>query len=467
VSPHPVATPGFRYDAGRLACAGVDLSRLADALGTPCYVYDAEGVRGRYRSLTGALAPLAPLVRYAVKANPNLAVVRLLSGLGAGMDVVSLGELERAWLGGAAMGDICFAGVAKGDAELRAALDGRHSPLLHERRLTRGRDVAARGPIGLINAESASEIERVDAIARELGVVANATIRLNPGVSAGANDKVRVGEGASKFGLPPEDVLALARRCGELPGVRFRGLHMHLGSQIADLARLDEALGAVVELADRLDAAGRPVDVLNVGAGVAVSYMGEPAPSDAAWAETLARRLGPRVEGGATVMVEPGRELVAQAGVLLTRVRHVKRAGTRTIVTTDAGLNALVRPAMYGAAHMVWPAVCPPDAAPDPIAPPDGRGLARADVVGPVCESSDVFARDRPIPPVERGDVLAVFTAGAYGMSMAMTFNDLPMPAEVMVDAGVARVVREPQGYADLLAPTALGLAGGREIGGL
>ncbi len=463
-----VATPAYRYVGGRLRCDGVDLAHLADAVGTPCYVYDAEGMRARYRSLAGALSCVRAEIRYAVKANPNLAIVRLLVEMGAGVDVVSVGELERAWLAGAPMGRVCFAGVAKGDDELRAALDGRWSPLAGTA-LARGRDPAGRGPIGLFNAESESEVVRLSAVARGLGVEASFTVRVNPGVTAGANDKVRVGAAASKFGLPPGDVPGLVERCASLPGVRFRGLHMHLGSQIDDLACFEDAYRVVLDLAARLEDVGHRVETLNVGAGVAVSYMGELAPTDDAYAAMMLRHLGDRVSRGTRVLVEPGRELVAQAGVLLTRVRHVKRAGGRTIVATDAGLNALVRPAMYGARHMLWPAACARELAPDPITPPAAgacgpQACPAVDVVGPVCESSDVFARDRPMPPVDRGDVLCVFTAGAYGMSMATTFNDLPLPAEVLIDGGRARVVREHQSHAEMLAPTAPALADGRVV---
>jgi diaminopimelate decarboxylase len=460
-----IATAGYRYVAGRLACSGVALDGVAERVGTPCYVYDAEGMRGRYHALSRVLAPMRAEIYYAVKANPCLAVAHLFAELGAGMDVVSMGEMERGWLAGAPMERMCFAGVSKSDAWLRAALDGSHSPLVGSALVSGGRRVEERGPIGVINAESESEIERLDAIARELGVVADYTIRLSPGVTAGANDKVRVGAKATKFGQPPEDLFAMVGRCSRLQSVCFRGLHMHIGSQIDDLSRFDAALAVLTALADRLRDAGHRVDVLNVGAGVAVSYVGEAAPSDEAYGEVLRTHLERFARDGCRIIVEPGRELVGQAGVMLTRVCHVKHAGGREIVTTDAGLNALVRPAMYGAQHTVWPVACAPEHGLDPIAPPmSTASLPTMDVVGPVCESSDVFARDWPMPRVQRGDVLAVFTAGAYGMSMAMSFNDLPLPAEVLIDASGVSVVREHQTFEALLGPTVGGLSGGRRI---
>ena len=459
-----VATEGWSYRGGRLACGGVDAAALAGAVGTPCYVYDGDGIAQRYRSIRSAMeaqfGPDGVSVKYAVKACGNLAVLRLLAGLGCGMDVVTAGELERAWAAGTPMERVCFAGVSKGDDELRAALDGSRSALAGDASRIGGRDPSGRGPVAAVNVESMSELERLDAVGRELGVVADCTVRLNPAVTAGANEKVRVGSEGSKFGLTGQEVLELAAAAAGMPGVRFRGVHMHLGSQIAELDRFDAALSAYAGVVDRLRAAGRRCDVLNVGAGVAVSYMGEGVPSDAEWARTLAGRLGRFVAEGAVVTVEPGREIVGAAGVLLTRVRHVKRTAGREIIATDAGLNALVRPAMYGAEHFVWPAAAGESAGLSVIAPPgEGEGIPGAtarDVVGPVCESSDVFARGRPLPAVERGDVLAVFTAGAYGMSMAMTFNDLPLPAEVLVEAGAARVVREHQPLAELLGPSAV-----------
>jgi len=449
---HPVATPGYSYSGGRLVCrsAGRDacLASIADEVGTPCYVYDADGIRGRYESLHAALAPLGGSIRYALKANPCPAILELLVSLGAGMDVVSGGELERAWLAGASMDRVCMAGVAKSEAEMRAALDGRFSALAG----LVDRDPSRRGSIGLFNVESVSELEVLEAVARGLGVRAPVAVRVNPSVDAGSHAHVRVGGASSKFGLSPVEAGEAARRVARSDQLLFRGLHMHIGSQIADLSCFDAALRVLTRLAGELESEGLATSVLDVGAGLAVSYMGEAVPTDDAFASVLAGDLAPWAERGAEILVEPGRELVAQAGVLLTRVRHVKRCGDRTFVITDAGLNALVRPALYGARHLVWPVACDPGFELEPIAPRlSSTGLESVDVVGPVCESSDVLLRDWPMPPIRRGDVLAVFTSGAYGMSMAMTFNDLPRPAEVMIDGGEARIVTSHQSMMDVL----------------
>ncbi|MEQ8769739.1 MAG: diaminopimelate decarboxylase [Phycisphaerales bacterium] len=450
-----VASGGFAYDAGALTCQGLSVRDVVEGTGSPCYVYDAEGIRERLGEIRSALSPVRAEVCFAVKACPNLGVLRTLVEGGSGMDVVTVGELERAWLAGVPMPKVTFAGVAKGEHEIRAALDGSHSPLAGEpARSLCGRDPATRGPIGLFNCESAEELETIARVAREVGVEAPVAIRVNPGVTAGANNKVRVGATGSKFGVTPAEALDLAERARGLSGVRFRGLHLHLGSQIDSMECFDEAFDVIARLMDAIEARGIPVEVFDAGGGIAVSYLGEPAPTDADWCASLRRAFGRRVRDGMKLIVEPGREIVAQAGVLVTRVRRVKRSGGRVIVVCDAGLNALVRPAMYGAQHMIWPVNAPISL--DPIAPPDSdAGLERVDVVGPVCESSDIFARDWAMPPVREGDLLAVFTAGAYGMSMAMTFNDLPLPAEILIDEGRATVVRAHQTFADLMAPTA------------
>jgi diaminopimelate decarboxylase len=456
ISPYPVATLGYTFMDGRLVCRDTDIDRVASSVGTPCFVYDAQGVRDLYASLHSALSPLCAQIRFAIKANPNLTLLRLLSNLGCGMDAVSIGEVERAFLAGVPMRATCFAGVAKGDHEIRAALDGHYSPIRDAAQALCGQSTLDRGPIEMFNVESESELARIEQVAQELRVVADVAIRVNPGTTAGANDKVRVGSKDSKFGVTPEQAFELAQIASRSANLNLRGLHMHIGSQINDVSRFSDALCVMTALLDRLKDAGISCDTLDVGAGYAVSYMGEAAPTPEQFSAVLIEHLAHRAMGGLRVLIEPGRELIAHAGVLLTRVRHVKTTDTRTIVITDAGLNALIRPALYNAEHFVWPVTSSHHNNHLPVTLPiSSVGLVRTDVVGPVCESSDFICRDRLLPPVKQGDVLAVFGAGAYGMSMAMTYNDHPLAAEALIDRGEVTLIRPHQSYADLYAPTA------------
>ena len=411
------------YRQGRLRIEEVDVAALAAQVGTPFYVYSANGMRERLRSLLEAFAGQRLRVFYACKANSNLAVIRTLHAAGAGIEVVSGGEIARALAAGVPARSIVFAGVAKRDDELRLALDA---------------------GLAQLNVESVPELERISALAQERGRVAPIALRINPDVAAATHDKIATGRKGDKFGIAytvAPEVYALAQR---LPGVEPVGLHMHIGSQITAVASFEAAYERGVKLFREQRAAGVPLQRLDLGGGFGVRYNDEERlPPD-----ELAR-LVRRVTAGldAEIWLEPGRFLVAEAGLLVASVVYVKDTEERRFVIVDAGMHTLLRPAMYGAHHTVIP-----------VAEPDRTSSLRTvDIVGPICESSDVLARGRALPELGRGDLIAFATAGAYGAVMGSNYNSFPSAAEVLVDGARWSVVkprREPaQQFADEIVP--------------
>lgn len=442
---------GFEFREGSLHVGEVAVTAIARAVGTPTYIYSADGIRAAYRRLERAFAPLKVRTHYAVKACANLQVCRLLRDLGAGMDVVSGGELERAWLAGTPMAEIAFAGVGKTDAEIRGALRGRHSPLAGSS-LVEGRDLERRGAVGMFNVESSSELERIAAIAGELGERARVCIRVNPDVDARTHEYITTGRERNKFGIDLHRVPGLFDAYRDHPAVEIIGLHIHIGSLIRQVEPYVRAVGVLLGLMDELEKAGHRVRLLDLGGGWPAAYQEGECPPIEAYAEALIPLLQDRVQGGLQVVTEPGRVILANAGVLLTRVQHVKEGRAKRFVICDGGMHSLIRPAFYKAYHFVWPAEVPRHLVPRTRAEEqDLPGLVPSEVVGPICESSDFLARDRRLPPVLRGDLLAVFSAGAYGMSMASNYNDHGRPAEVLVEGDRVRVVNERQTLATML----------------
>lgn len=443
---------GFAYHQGRLHAEGVPVERIADQVGTPVYIYSTAAIRLAYGRMHRAFSPLGARLHYAVKASPNLHLCRLARELGAGMDVVSGGEMERAWLAGSSMRDMVFAGVGKTEDEVRAALNGRYSPVAGvEERFGRGA-VDARGPVGLFNIESESELERIAAISRELGVKARACIRVNPDVDAKTFEYTTTGLEENKFGIYADHVPALFDAYARHPTVELVGLHVHIGSPVWDVQPYVDTVRVVVALLDRLEAAGHCPTVLDLGGGWAVDYQqGEsPAPED--YAASIVPLLADRVRRGLKILLEPGRSIMANSGVLITRVQHLKQGRQKRFVMCDAGIHTLIRPALYRAFHFIWPVRPGADQLPTAFAErPDLPGLVECDVVGPICETGDFLARSRPFPEVAQGDLLSVFSAGAYGVSMASNYNDHGRPAEVLVDGAGAKVIAERQSLADLL----------------
>lgn len=446
---------GFTWRDGCLHADSVPLPAIADEVGTPTYVYSASAIRTAYQRMHAAFAPLGARLHYAVKASPNLHLCRLLRELGAGMDVVSGGELERAWLAGAPMADVVFAGVGKSDEEIRAALDGRFSPLRETAAAVGMPDPAGRGPVGLFNVESESELASIDRLGVELGVRARACLRVNPDVDAHTHEYTTTGREENKFGIDADRVAGLFDAWAGARGVELVGLHVHIGSPVASVEPYAEAVAVLIGLLDDLEARGHRPRVLNLGGGWPVAYRDSEVPPIEAFAERIVPLLESRVRargpGGLSILLEPGRTLLANAGILLTRVQHIKRGRAKTFVICDGGMHNLIRPALYRAFHFIWPVRWegPP---PLHLERPDLAGLAECDVVGPICESGDFLGRGRPLPPAERGDLLAVFSAGAYGMSMASNYNDHGRAAEVLVDGDRARVINERQQLTALLA---------------
>lgn len=414
-----VLMSGFRRRDGELVCDDVSLSSIAATVGTPTYVYSAEAVRGAYARLSQALVELPVHIHYAMKANSNLALLAVVRECGAGVDVVSAGELHRARLAGFAGRDIVFAGVGKTRLDLEYALD-----------------------VGVqcVNVESEEELEVLSEVAVARGCIAPVSLRINPGVvnvTAG-HAYIATGEEGTKFGIPIERGVAAAQRASTLAGITLIGLDMHIGSQIAEVAAFADAQRRLRGLLDEVRATGiSSIRAIDVGGGFPVAYHDDEPTADLdGFATVLRETFG---DAGVDLIVEPGRFLVAEAGVLLTEVLYRKDSGAKRFMIVDAGMNDLLRPSHYEAHHAIEPVL--PSAAP----------LRVVDVVGPVCESGDFLALDRPLPDVGAGALMAVRNAGAYGYVMSSNYNSRPRPAEVLVDGDTWGVVTVRETWDDLV----------------
>ena len=418
-------TKCFAYRCDGLWCEGVRVADLAEMHGTPLYVYSRAEIEWRLAQTQQAFAELDPLVCYSIKANGNLSLLRVLAAKGCGFDIVSGGELFRALKAGADPSKIVYAGVGKSAEEIRAALEA---------------------GILQFDVESPSELRRINALAGEAGVRARAALRLNPDVNARTHAKTTTGKKETKFGIPLADGRALFGRPDDFPHLEINGIHLHLGSPMYTVDPHREALAKMVDFIASVRSTGARVETLNVGGGYCISYDGKEVLGPEAYAEVIVpvvRDLGCRL------ILEPGRYIVGNAGVLVSRVEYLKDGWSgRKFVICDAGMNDLLRPALYDAYHHIWPVQGPASCA---FLGEDQGNWPTVDVVGPICESSDVFGRDRPLPPVDEGDLLAIFSAGAYGLSMSGNYNGRPRPAEVLVDGEAYRVVRLRETYADLI----------------
>lgn len=418
----------FRYVRGSLHCEEASLDALARRFGTPLFVYSQHTLEAHFQELDTALAPLDRLLCYAVKANSNLAVLATFARLGAGFDVVSGGELERVVAAGGDPQRCVFAGVAKTVPEIEYAL---------------------RQGIYCFNAESEPELERIDRVAARLKTRAPVAVRVNPNVDAATHAKITTGTYENKFGVAFEAVEPLYARAARLKHLHLRGIQMHIGSQLTTLDPFVQAVERVAPLATRL-AAQHGIEFFSIGGGIGIVYDPALASGDPAWWRSQAARnlltparyaqaLRPTLQRlGLRVLLEPGRFLVGNAGVLVTRVEYVKRTGRKRFVIVDAAMNDLIRPAFYDAYHE--------------IVPVRRRAGARTsvDVVGGICESGDYFAKDRPLPSVGEGDLLALLSAGAYGSVMGSNYNSRPLATEVLVRGQEAALVRERQPVADI-----------------
>lgn len=396
----------FDYRDGALCCEGVKLADIAEAVGTPCYVYSTATLERHYQVFRDAFAPREVLVAFAVKANANIAVIATLARQGAGADTVSKGEIERALMAGVAPEKIIFSGVGKTADELAFAVKAG----VHE-----------------INVESRAELELLSDIARGLGKKAPIAIRVNPDVGAGGHEKISTGKGDAKFGVSPEQALALYARAADDPHLHAQGLAVHIGSQIRDLAPLEAAFRVMRSLAEKLRNQGIAIERLDLGGGLGVPYFNEPDPPSPAEYAAMVARVFDDFDIG--LSFEPGRMIAANAGVLLSRVVRLQDR-PRPIVVLDAAMNDLIRPAIYDAYHGIKPLI-EPSGAEQPV-----------DVVGPICETGDTFTRNRMLPPLEAGDLVAFMTAGAYGAVMASTYNARALVPEVLVNGDRFEIVR-------------------------
>ncbi len=409
--------PPFPRVDGEIRCGEVRAAELADRFGTPLYVYDIRHIEARFEAFTEAFSAVDHLLAYSVKANGNLSVLRRLGARGAGADVTSAGELFRARRAGIPPEHIVFAGVGKTAAEIHYAL--------------------GEGIYGL-NVESRGEIERVDEVARELGTRAPFAIRVNPDVlSPTPHEYTRTGHATTKFGVPLHEARDLYRWAAGRASLRVRGLDVHIGSQIVDPAPYASALDRVLGLADDLRSDGVELEYLDIGGGFGIGYDG----GDGMDLEALAAEVVPRVrEVGLRLILEPGRSVVGEAGLLLTRVQYVKKSGGKTFVVVDGGMSELIRPSHYGGFHAIQRV--------------DERTMSPndvVDVVGPICESGDFLARERALDVPEPGELLAVRTVGAYGFTMASNYNGRRRPAEAMVDGSRVMLIRRRETLEDLI----------------
>jgi diaminopimelate decarboxylase len=421
----------FHYQRGKLTCESSPLDKAAEKFGTPLYVYSSQTIVDHYQRLDQSLHELHHEICYAVKANSNLSVIRLLADQGAGFDIVSGGELYRVIKAGGNPAKCTFAGVGKNREEIEYAL---------------------RCEVLSFNIESEQELNAIDEIARSLKKRAPIAIRVNPDVSANTHKYISTGKTENKFGIAIDRVAEVYARAQKMNNIKIRGVQMHIGSQITEVKPFVQAIEKMVPLVRQLKSECG-IEFFSIGGGIGIVYHGSLESGDKVWwkDDESSQALTIEEYAGATipllkslfirVLLEPGRFLVGNAGVLLTRVLYVKKTPAKTFVIVDAGMNDLIRPALYQGYHEVVP-----------VRESKDQPLTKVDVVGPVCESGDFFALDRGLPPVQAGDVLALMSAGAYGFAMASSYNSRPLPAEVLVSGAEAKLVRRRQSYADLIS---------------
>jgi diaminopimelate decarboxylase len=413
----------FHYQRGKLYCDGADLEAVAAAHGTPAYVYSLSAILSRYRSYETALNGLDYQVCFAVKANSTLAILHALAREGAGFDIVSGGELHRVLAAGGDAARTVFSGVGKSSDEIRFGLEM---------------------GIQAFNCESEDEMALISQISSALHKTASLALRVNPDVDAVTHPYISTGLKEHKFGVDIDEAEAIYLRASALPNIRLNGVSFHIGSQLLDIEPLLEAADKALELVQRLRGHGLPIEHLDLGGGLGVGYR----PGDVARpVGELVERLRPKLAGmNLKLMMEPGRSIVAEAGVLLTRVALVKKNGAKTFVIVDAAMNDLIRPALYQAHHEMVPVQAA------------GEARMTADVVGPICESGDFFARGRELPELKPGDLVAIKTAGAYGFVLASNYNSRPRPCELLVQGEHVMVARQRETYEDMVRGEMVGI---------
>jgi diaminopimelate decarboxylase len=419
----------YSYKNGELYAENVNVAKIAEEVGTPVYIYSKATFLGHYNKVKQAFAELDTLVCYSIKACANIHILKLLADAGSGFDIVSGGELFRAVQAGADATKIVYAGVGKTDAEIIEALNA---------------------SIGYFNIESEAELENLIELSRKLGKSPKAALRVNPDVDPRTHTYTSTGKKESKFGVDIERARQVFNKYGHNGTVQLCGVHIHLGSAGKSVQPYAEALQKTIKLIDDLRADGFTIEALDMGGGYGADYETSTAPS----AADYARAIVPLVKDkGLKLILEPGASIAANSAILLTRVLYLKQGGKKKFVIVDAGMNDLIRPPLYDAFHFIWPT----KVAPSLIPPKKFRylnmeGTEQVDVVGPICEGADFFAKDRPLPPVSRGDLVSIFTAGAYGYTMSSNYNARPLLPEVLVDGDNFTVIRRRQTYDDLIA---------------
>jgi diaminopimelate decarboxylase len=422
----------FNYRDGQLHCESVPAERIAAEVGTPAYVYSKATLLHHYRQVADAFKPLNATICYSIKSCGNINICKLLVAEGCGMDVTSGGELFRALAAGCDPKKIIYAGVGKTDQEIVDAINA---------------------GIAAFNLESEAEIENIDRVAASIGKQAIGAIRINPDVDPGAKThaKTTTGKKETKFGVDIERAERVFEQYRSLKNLRIGGVHIHIGSPIYDVQPYVDAVKKITALIDRLAARAHKIEWFDVGGGFAVNYE---RPDQAIPVTEHAKALVPLLQGKPyKIAFEPGRYIAGNSGILLTRVLYRKTGGEKKFVIVDAGMNDLIRPTLYESYHHIWPVRPRPGdlegARMKGVAPPDAETV---DVVGPICESGDYLAKQRPLPPTQRGDLLAVFTAGAYGFAMSSNYNNRPRVPEVLVDGDSYRLIRRRETFEDLVA---------------
>jgi len=422
----------FTYQSGELFCEALPVARIAAEVGTPVYIYSKATFLGHYQRLAEAFAPLHPIICYSIKSCGNVNLLEQLRAAGSGFDVTSGGELFRALRAGGDPAKIVFAGVGKTDKEINEALDAK---------------------IGWFNIESEEEFWNLDRLAGLKGLTARGALRVNPDIEnkGGTHVKTFTGKKETKFGVDIDRAAAFYKLAARAKHAKLNALHLHIGSPIKLTEPYVDAITKALALIDELAHSGIVIDTLDIGGGFAAFYEGNEAPPASTYAEAIVPLLQGRVAKGLQIILEPGRSISCNACVLLAQVQYTKQGGTKKFIIINAAMNDLIRPTLYESYHFIWPV--------RPLGgPPANRqytlrvgGDEKVDVVGPICESGDYLAKDRYLPKLQRGDLLAIFSAGAYGMAMASNYNARPRAAEVLVDGNTYRIIRQRETYQDLL----------------
>ncbi|AHM58870.1 diaminopimelate decarboxylase [Flammeovirgaceae bacterium 311] len=427
----------FHTKNNELFCEEVAVQEIVSKVGTPCYIYSANTLREHYKKLRTAFSALNPLICFSIKTCNNIHLIQELVKEGSGMDTVSGGEIFLALKANTPPAKIVFAGIGKSDQEISYALEQ---------------------GVGIFNIESEAEFENISRIAASKKVKVRAALRVTPDVvDEKTHSKTKTGYRGSKFGVDLERAKTFFATYGGDPFVKVTGIHIHIGSPIYSPKPYEIAITKITALIDELEEQGHTINIIDIGGGYSADYETGKSASYDDFAAVIVPLLKPYADRGAQIIMEPGRTISGNAGILATQVNYLKKGGDKTFAIVDTGMHHLIRPALYDAQHFIWPiktSYSPQENPDNRIIDQDNPRLVKYDVVGPICESSDYLARDRNLPPLQRGDIIAIFTSGAYGMVMSSNYNALPRPAEVMIDGDEVFLIRERETYEDLLRGT-------------